>query len=71
MVRVALERVEFESANGPFRFRREDHQGITNIQVLKFKQKAGDPGWEVSKVVTVRGEDVVEPPSPGQKYSES
>jgi len=71
VVRVALERVEFESANGPFRFRREDHQGITNIQVLKFKQKAGDPGWEVSKVVTVRGEDVVEPPSPGQKYSES
>jgi len=71
VVRVALERVEFESANGPFRFRREDHQGITNIQVLKLKQKEGDPGWEVSKVVTVRGEDVIEPPSPGQKYSET
>jgi branched-chain amino acid transport system substrate-binding protein len=71
VVRVALERVEFESANGPYRFRREDHQAICDIQVLKLKQKAGDPGWEVARVITVKGEDVVEPASPGQKYSEA
>jgi len=70
VVRVALERVEFESANGPYRFRREDHQGIANINVLKLQQKAGDPGWEVGRVITVKGEDVIEPAGPGQKYSE-
>ena len=34
VVKVALERVEFEAANGPFRFRREDHQGIVNVSVI-------------------------------------
>ena len=71
VVRVALERVEFESANGPFRFRREDHQGVPNITVLKLKQKSGDPGWEVGRAISVKGEDVIEPPSPGQKYVEA
>ena len=71
VVRVALERVEFESANGPFRFRKEDHQSLANISVLKISQKAGDPGWELSKAITVKGEDVIEPASPGQKYVEA
>jgi branched-chain amino acid transport system substrate-binding protein len=70
VLRVALERVEFEAANGPFRFRREDHQGICNNLVLKISPKAAEPHWQVSKVITVRGEDIIEPPSPGQKYSE-
>jgi len=69
VVRVALERVEFQSANGPFRFRREDHQGIANISVLKIQQKAGEPGWEVGRVITVPGEEVIEPAGPGQKYT--
>jgi len=33
--------------------------------------KAGDPGWQVGRVITVKGEDVVEPATPGQKYSEA
>jgi len=71
VVRVALERIEFEAATGPFRFRREDHQAIENITVLNISQKAGDPGWEVSKFIRVKGEDVVEPAGPGQKYAET
>jgi len=71
VVRVALERVEFEAASGPFRFRREDHQGLLPITVFEIKQKAGDPGWEVGHVVKVKGEDVVEPAGPGQKYIET
>jgi branched-chain amino acid transport system substrate-binding protein len=71
VVKVALERVEFEAANGPFRFRREDHQGIVNVSVIKLSQKAGDPGWEVNKVITVKGESVIEPASPGKPYVEA
>jgi len=71
VVRVALERVEFEAASGPFRFRHEDHQGLLPITVFEIKQKAGDPGWEVGHVVKVKGEDVVEPAAPGQKYVET
>jgi len=70
VLRVAMERVEFEAANGPFKFRREDHQGICNNLILKISPKASEPHWQVSKVITVRGEDIIEPPTPGQKYSE-
>jgi len=70
VVRVALERVDFESASGTFRFRREDHQAIQNSVVLKIAQKAGDPGWEVTKTLTIRGEDIIEPAAPGKKYEE-
>jgi len=68
-VRTALESVQFESANGPFRFRKEDHQGIARINVFRFTQKPGGSGWEVPRVITVAGEDVIEPPSPGQKFA--
>lgn len=69
-VRDRLEQVKFESASGPFRFRREDHQAIQNVVVVKLAQKNVDPGWEVSKTLTIRGDDVVEAPTPGQKYDE-
>ena len=71
LVRVGLERTSFEAANGPFRFRREDHQALTNLTVLRLGQKKDAPGWQVAKAVTVKAEDVVEPPSPGTAYVES
>lgn len=70
VVRAGLERVEFESASGTFKFRREDHQAIQNAVVLKLGQKAGDPGWEVSKTFSIKGEDIIEPAGPGQRYEE-
>jgi branched-chain amino acid transport system substrate-binding protein len=69
VVRVALERVEFEAANGPFHFRREDHQGVYNMQVLRMAAKSGDPGFEVTKATIVKGDDTLEPPGPGKKYT--
>jgi len=71
VVRVALERVEFESASGPFSFRKEDHQGFQPVTVLKISQKAGDPGWDVTQTIHVKGEDAIEPATPGQKYVEN
>ena len=71
LVRAALEHVQFESASGAFRFRREDHQGIANITVFEIVQKPGTPGWEVGNVIVVKGEDVIEPAAPGQKYVET
>ncbi len=70
VVRVAIERIEFEAANGPFRFRREDHQAVQNIELLRFVQKTEAPGWGVDKVVTINGEKVIEPASPGKPYIE-
>lgn len=69
-VRDKLAQVKFESASGPFRFRREDHQAIQNVVVVKLTQKNVDPGWEVTKSLTVKGEDIIEAPAPGQKYDE-
>jgi branched-chain amino acid transport system substrate-binding protein len=68
VVRVALERLEIESVSGPFHFRREDHQGIMNISVFKFQQTATPPGWEVGRIIVIKGEDVVEPAAPGKPY---
>ena len=69
-VRDKLEQVKFESASGPFRFRREDHQSIQNVVVVKLTQKGVDPGWEVSKTLTIKGDDIVEAATPGQKHDE-
>jgi branched-chain amino acid transport system substrate-binding protein len=68
-VRAALERVEFEAASGPFRFRREDHQAVINVNVINLVQKSGDPGWDVAKIVPIKGEDVIEPAGPGKPYT--
>jgi branched-chain amino acid transport system substrate-binding protein len=68
LVRVGLERMSFEAPNGQLSMRRDDHQAVTNVQVLCMVPKKGDPPWEVSKVYTVRGEDVIEPAGPGQKF---
>jgi branched-chain amino acid transport system substrate-binding protein len=68
VVRVGLERLAFEAPNGPFRFRPEDHQGISGVQVLRMVPKASDPPWDITKVVNVRGDDVIEPPGPGKTY---
>jgi len=38
------------------------------VQIIRMSPKAGDPSWEVTKVITINGQDVIEPPSPGQKY---
>jgi branched-chain amino acid transport system substrate-binding protein len=69
-VREKLEQVKFESASGPFRFRREDHQAIQNTVVVKLAQKSTEPGWEVTKTLTIKGEDIIEPATPGQKHDE-
>ena len=68
VVRVALERVEVESISGPFRFRKEDHQAIMNISVFKLQQTSSPPGWEIGRMINIKGDDVVEPATPGKAY---
>jgi branched-chain amino acid transport system substrate-binding protein len=69
-VRQALEEVEFETASGQMRFRKEDHQVLMDVPVIKVVQKAGAPGWQVAEVAAVKAADAVEPPAPGKKYEE-
>ena len=68
VVRVALERLTLDLPNGAFAFRKEDHGAITNVEAIKMGSMSAAPGWEVKKVVTVQGADVMEPPAPGQKF---
>lgn len=70
-VQAALEEIEFEAANGPMRFRKEDHQAMWDVPVIKVVKKAGEPGWEVTESVTVKAADVMEPPTPGKKFEEA
>lgn len=62
----ALESIEFESAKGRIRFRKEDHQVVADVNVIKLGPKEGEPGWQVSSHAKVPGVDLLGPPTPGK-----
>ena len=62
----ALEAIEFESAKGRIRFRKEDHQVVADVNVIKLGPKDGEPGWQVSAHAKVPGADLLGPPMPGK-----
>ena len=62
----ALEGVEFESAKGMISFRKEDHQVISDINIIKLGPKDNDLGWEVSDHAKVPGKDLLGPATPGK-----
>ncbi|KPL53329.1 hypothetical protein ABB55_14820 [Prosthecomicrobium hirschii] len=62
----ALEAIEFESAKGRIKFRKEDHQVVADVNVIKLGPKDGEPGWQVSAHAKVPGADLLGPPTPGK-----
>jgi branched-chain amino acid transport system substrate-binding protein len=63
---AAMEGMKFDTAKGSITFRKEDHQAICDVNFVRFEATEGDPGWKVAEFVRLPGEDVIEPPTPGQ-----
>jgi branched-chain amino acid transport system substrate-binding protein len=64
---AALEKIQWDTAKGPRRFRKEDHQVIGDVNILRIAPTAEDPGWKVAEANKIDGGSVIEPPTPGQK----
>ncbi|AMM25949.1 ABC transporter substrate-binding protein [Variovorax sp. PAMC 28711] len=64
----ALEGLAFDSAAGPYRIRKEDHQGIGTAYFAKIGARDAAPGYGLEEVVTINESEIVEPPTPGKKY---
>lgn len=62
----ALENIEFESAKGVISFRKEDHQVISDVNVIKLGPSDNEFGWVVSDAVKVPGAGLLGPATPGQ-----
>ncbi|RZL91970.1 MAG: ABC transporter substrate-binding protein [Variovorax sp.] len=64
----ALEGLQFDSAAGPYRIRKEDHQGIGSFYFAKIGARDAAPGYGLEQVVRLDESEIVEPAAPGKKY---
>ncbi|SIQ47591.1 MULTISPECIES: ABC transporter substrate-binding protein [Pseudacidovorax] len=64
----ALEGLAFDTAAGPYRIRKEDHQGIGYAYFAKIGAREAAPGYGLEQVIRLDESEIVEPPSPGRKY---
>jgi branched-chain amino acid transport system substrate-binding protein len=64
----ALEGLQFDTAAGPYRIRKEDHQGIGSFYFAKIGARDSAPGYGLEQVVRLDEAEIVEPPSPGKKF---
>ncbi len=64
----AMEGLVFESVDGPYRLRKEDHQGLGTTFVANYVPSPKEPFFQVKSVQAVSEEGVVESPSPGAEY---
>lgn len=64
----ALEGLAFDTAGGPYRLRKEDHQGIGYAYFAKIAARDAEPGYGLEEVIRLDESEVVEPPSPGRKF---
>jgi branched-chain amino acid transport system substrate-binding protein len=65
---AALEGLQFDTAAGPYRVRKEDHQGIGSFYFAKIGARDAAPGYGLEQVFRLDENEIVEPPSPGKKY---
>lgn len=63
----ALESVTFETATGPRKFRKEDHQAIKPVVMYRLRGSAkSSDGFDVVEVIRIPGADVIDPATPGK-----
>jgi branched-chain amino acid transport system substrate-binding protein len=66
-VRRALEEVTFDTATGPRRFRKEDHQAIKPVIMYRLRGNAkSSDGFDIVESLVIPAEDVIDPPTPGK-----
>jgi ABC-type branched-subunit amino acid transport system substrate-binding protein len=64
---ASLENGTFETPNGPYRFRKEDHQGMGLVPFIKMQPKPGTPeGWAVTDYYQGDAAENTEPATPGR-----
>lgn len=64
---AALRGLEFDTVTGPRRIRPEDNQAVKSIEAVFISAADNDAGWAVTDQAKVDGEQIIEPPSPGEK----
>ena len=64
----AMEGMTFETVAGPYRLRKEDHQGLGQVFIANFVASPNPPYFEIKSIQAVPEENVVESPSPGAEY---
>lgn len=64
----AMEGLVYETFDGPYRLRKEDHQGLGRAYVGNFVATDKEPFFTVKNITPVVEENVVESPSPGAEY---
>ncbi|MHA6642763.1 ABC transporter substrate-binding protein [Mesorhizobium sp. A623] len=62
----ALENIQFESAKGPLSFRKEDHQVVADINIIKLGPKDEEPGWAVEGDVKLANAELLGAATPGK-----
>jgi branched-chain amino acid transport system substrate-binding protein len=65
---AALEGLQFDTAAGPYRIRKEDHQGVGSFYFAKIGSRDAPPGYGLEQVFRLEETEIVEPPTPGKKY---
>lgn len=65
---AALEGLAFDTAAGPYRVRKEDHQGIGSFYFAKIGARDAAPGYGLEQVYRLDESEIVEPAAPGKKY---
>ncbi|RYF80204.1 MAG: ABC transporter substrate-binding protein [Comamonadaceae bacterium] len=65
---AAMEGLQFDTAAGPYRIRKEDHQGIGYAYFAKIGARDAAPGYGLEEVIRMDESEIVEPPSPGKKF---
>lgn len=65
----AMENLTFDnSVVGPFRYRKEDHQGLIDPGYVRLGPQTEDPQWRVEGFERVAWRDIIDAPSPGSKF---
>jgi len=62
----ALEGLTFDSVSGKRTIRAEDHQTIKDVNIIHVVPVKEEPGWKVDEFKVYKGDDLIEPPSPGK-----
>jgi branched-chain amino acid transport system substrate-binding protein len=61
--------LKIPTIKGELTFRKEDHQGIADVNFVNQMGKDGDPGFAIGGSVRIAGSELVEPPSPGKAFT--
>jgi branched-chain amino acid transport system substrate-binding protein len=69
IIRALESGLKIQTIKGELTYRKEDHQGIADVNFVNQVGRDGDPGFAVAASMRVAGNELVEPPTPGTAYA--